>query len=266
MAASTIGTMEDLLRVLDENPEWLEALRTRLLTRELLELPQRFAEFAAETRQQFAEHGKILAEHGKILAEHTKMLAEHTKMFAEHRAMLAEHDKRLDRLVEQVSALTATTASLESEMKAMRIGMGQIKGAHARNVAVEGAGFLAQDMGLRLTRVLSTEDIVALMLAGDLGDTPTNVLRSFRKADIVMEAVDESGADCCVAVEVSYTADGRDTTRAVRNAGMLARLTGKPTRAAVAGFHMDNNIRGILESGEVFWHQLDLESEDIPAE
>ena len=266
MAATTIGTMEDLLRVLDENPEWLEALRTRLLTRELLELPQRFAEFAAETRQQFAEHGKILAEHGKILAEHTEMLAEHGKMLAEHDKRLDRLVERLDRLVEQVSALTATTASLESEMKAMRIDMGQIKGAHARAVAVDDAGFLAQDMGLRLTRILSTEDIVALMLAGDLGDTPTNVLRSFRKADIVMEAVDESGADCCVAVEVSYTADGRDTTRAVRNAGILARLTGKPTRAAVAGFRFDNNIRGILESGEVFWHQLDLESEDIPAE
>ena len=141
-----------------------------------------------------------------------------------------------------------------------------IRREYVRSLAAEGAVFLAHDMGLRLTRVLSAEDIVALMLAGDLGDTPTNVLRSFRKADIVMEAVDESGADCCVAVEVSYTADGRDTTRAVRNAGILARLTGKPTRAAVAGFHMDNNIRGILESGEVFWHQLDLESEDIPAE
>ncbi len=231
MAATTIDTMEDLLRVLDENPDWLEALRTRLLTRELLELPQRFAEFAAETRQQFAEH-----------------------------------DKRLDRLVKQVSALTATTASMQAATKAMQIDIGQIKGAHARNVAVDNAAFLAQDMGLRLTRVLSKDDIAALMLAGDLGGAPTNVLRSFRNADLVMETVDESGADCVVAVEVSYTADGRDTTRAVRNAGMLARLTGKPARAAVAGFRIDNDIRGILESGEVFWHQLDLESADIPAE
>ena len=138
--------------------------------------------------------------------------------------------------------------------------------AYVRSMAVEHAVFFAQDMGLRLTRVLSKNDVAALMLAGDLGGAPTNVLRSFRNADLVMETVDESGADCVVAVEVSYTADGRDTTRAVRNASMLARLTGKPTRAAVAGFRIDNDIRGILESGEVFWHQLDLESADIPAE
>lgn len=41
MATTTITTIEDLMRVLDENPEWLEALRTRLLTCELIELPCR---------------------------------------------------------------------------------------------------------------------------------------------------------------------------------------------------------------------------------
>lgn len=43
MAANTIDTVEDLIRVLDANPVWLEALRARLLTRELLELPQQLA-------------------------------------------------------------------------------------------------------------------------------------------------------------------------------------------------------------------------------
>ena len=37
---TTINDIDDLVRVLDENPEWVEALRVRLLTRELLELPQ----------------------------------------------------------------------------------------------------------------------------------------------------------------------------------------------------------------------------------
>ena len=40
---TTINNIEDLVRVLDEHPEWLEAVRTRLLTRELLELPQTIA-------------------------------------------------------------------------------------------------------------------------------------------------------------------------------------------------------------------------------
>ena len=48
---STINTMEDPIQVLDEHPEWLEALRARLLTRELLDLPHNFAMFVAEMRE-----------------------------------------------------------------------------------------------------------------------------------------------------------------------------------------------------------------------
>ena len=51
---TAIGTIEDLVRVLDDNPEWLEALRARLLTRELLEMPSALAQFAAETDRRFA--------------------------------------------------------------------------------------------------------------------------------------------------------------------------------------------------------------------
>ena len=53
MTMATINTIEDLFRVLDENPQWLEALRARLLTRELLELPEKFAQFVAATEQRF---------------------------------------------------------------------------------------------------------------------------------------------------------------------------------------------------------------------
>ena len=51
--ATTIDTIEDLIRVLDENPEWLEALRARLLTRELLEMPQKLAAFVEATERRF---------------------------------------------------------------------------------------------------------------------------------------------------------------------------------------------------------------------
>ena len=42
---ATINTIEDLIRLLDENPQWVEALRVRLLTRELIELPEKSARF-----------------------------------------------------------------------------------------------------------------------------------------------------------------------------------------------------------------------------
>ncbi len=44
----TINTVEDLIQILDEHPQWVEALRARLLTRELIELPEKFTQFVAE--------------------------------------------------------------------------------------------------------------------------------------------------------------------------------------------------------------------------
>ena len=43
---ATINTIHDFIRLLRENEEWRDAVRRELLTEELLELPQRFAEYA----------------------------------------------------------------------------------------------------------------------------------------------------------------------------------------------------------------------------
>jgi hypothetical protein len=50
---ATINTIEDLIQLLDDNPHWVEALRVRLLTRELIELPEKFAAFVEATNQRF---------------------------------------------------------------------------------------------------------------------------------------------------------------------------------------------------------------------
>ena len=50
MRTPEIATVEYLVQVLDEHPQWREAVRARLLTRELLELPQQLADFATATQ------------------------------------------------------------------------------------------------------------------------------------------------------------------------------------------------------------------------
>ena len=268
MTATPIPTIEDLMRALDENPEWLEALRVRLLTRELLELPQRFTEMAATTaemQRQFTEMQRQFTEMQRQFAEMRRDFAEIRRQFAEIQKQFAEIQKQFAEIQKQFAAMQQEFAAVRSLQITLQNDMAPIKGAHARNVAVENAVFLAQDMGLRLTRVLTREDIAALLLAGNAG-APTNVIRSFRNTDLVMETADESGEVCYAAVEASYTADGRDTIRAVRNAGILTRLTGKPARAAVAGFRLDNEILDATDSGEIFWHQLDPEAANLTAE
>ena len=67
---------------------------------------------------------------------------------------------------------------------------------------------------------------------------------------------DAAGETSYVALEASYTADERDTARALRNADLLRRATGRPARAAVAYVRADDRIRPGVESGEVHRHEL----------
>ena len=209
---TAIGTIEDLVRVLDDNPEWLEALRARLLTRELLEMPNALAQFAAETDRRFAGVDQ----------------------------QLAEVNRRLD--------------GNDRSIRWLRDSVGILRGAHARNVAQRDYGWMTRSMGLQPMRLLPVDEVDELALKLRETGVSRSDLESFRKADMIIEAADAGGETVYVAVEVSFTVDERDTGRATRNARYLTRITGKPARAAVIGSTLDDRIRALIASGEVYWH------------
>ena len=225
---AVINTMEDLIRSLDENPKWVEALRVRLLTRELIELPEKFAEFVKATNQRF----------GNLEEKYDNL------------------EKRFDNLEKRFDRLESQVQSLQNDV-------GMLKGAHARSAAIREASSIAREMNLYRTKNLSQDDLWALIDHADTVGIPNNALRSFRRADLIMEATDRDDAPCYIAVEISFTVNGRDTTRALRNAEFLTRFTGKPTHAAVVGLRRDNRIRDLIKRGDVFWYQLDAEIMDV---
>ena len=209
---TAIGTIEDLVRVLDDNPEWLEALRARLLTRELLEMPNALAQFAAETDRRFAGVDQ----------------------------QFAEVNRRLD--------------GNDRSIRWLQDSVGILRGAHARNVAQRDYGWMTRSMGLQPMRLLPVDEVDELALKLRETGVSRSDLESFRKADMIIEAADAGGETVYVAVEVSFTVDERDTGRATRNARYLTRITGKPARAAVIGSTLDDRIRALIASGEVYWH------------
>ena len=93
-----------------------------------------------------------------------------------------------------------------------------------------------------------------------MSDIAVGDLRSFCLADLALEITDQTGQTCYVAVEVSYTVNGRDTARAIRNAGYLTRLTGQRAYAAVAGLRHDERVADSITSGEVFWYEMQPET------
>ena len=235
---ATINTIEDLLRLLDENPQWLEALRVRLLTRELIELPQTFAKFAEETRQRFEAHDKRLDAIDK---------------------RLDAHDSRFDAIDKRLDAHDSRFDRVDLAIQKLRDDIAPLKGAHARDEAIRESMLIAEELGFSFVSVLSQEDIAAMVRSqGDL-DIAAADIRSFRRADLIMEVANGAGDTCYLAAEISFTANGRDTARAIRNADILRKLTGKQAWPAIAGVYRDRRIRETIESGKVSWYQLDAQ-------
>ena len=129
---------------------------------------------------------------------------------------------------------------------------GTLKGYWARNTAVSDAAGIAHDMGLEFVRTLTPSDLMEL--AGDQLGQDTG--RNFRRADLVIEAT-KDGAPQYVVLEVSYTADQRDSGRALRNAGLLTQFTGRKATAGVASVRNTHEVEQLVESGELYWHSLE---------
>ena len=218
MRTPEIATVEYLVQVLDEHPQWREAVRARLLTRELLELPQQLADFAAATDPRFTALDRQLAETGRQIAE-----------------SIANTDRWLNQLRADISP---------------------IKAAQAANSARAEADVMAEKQGLTFVAFVERQERWAMVAASDKRELSEKELLNFRYANIVIRAAEPDGTECYVAVEVSYTANGRDTQRAQRNAQLLTRFTGRRADPVVASLRIDDRIRTAVESGEVAWYQL----------
>lgn len=209
-----IQAVERLMQTLDENPHLLEAVRSRILTRELLELPQLFTQ----------------------LAEQVEQVEEQLARLTDQVAQLTERmDGRFNRLVDDLTWLKDVGAATIADKQAMSI---------------------AEDLGLEYEKQLTQIEVRDLVRNQDTADIAPGDLRSFRAADMIIEATDAAGQLHYVAVEVSFTADQRDIDRPIRNAGYLTRFTGKPAHAVVASVHTDRRIDDIIGSGQIHWHQL----------
>lgn len=274
---TAINTIEDLVQVLDEHPAWLEALRARLLTRDLVELPETLARLAARldrfaetTNERFDQTDERLNAMDKRFDGIDGRLdgMDQRLDHMDQRLDKVEHrldgvEGRLGRVEGRLGGVEGRLEAVESGLNALRNDVAPLKAAHARNAAVENATGIARSFGLRRIRTLTQDDLWDLTDSIHASDVPSNELESFRRADLIMEATDEAGESSYIAVEISFTVNGRDTDRAIRNAAFLTKWTGRPARAVVAGFRRDDRIQSRIESGDVSWHQLDAEDLEV---
>ena len=228
---TTINTLDDFLKALDDNPTWREAVRARILGEDVLQLPAKFDAFVDEQRA-FNEGTRAAIAELRAATEEVRAATVELRAFNEEQRVWNQN-------------ATARFDRMEGDM-------GSIKGFYANYKAVQAAPWIASDMGLEHIHTLSMDDL-GRMAARNL---PLNVARSFREADLVMEVTDGNETSY-VAMEISFTADKRDSDRAIRNANLLTQLTGKPARAAIASVRNDYEVTELVESGALYWHPLE---------
>ena len=216
-----IRAVERLMQTLDENPHLMEAVRSRLLTRELLELPQIVARLTERVDHVEGQ-----------LAQLTEQVAQLTEQVAQ---LTERMDRRFNRLADDLTWLKDVGAATIADKRAMSI---------------------SGDLGLEYEKQLTQREVRDLIRNQDTTDIAPGDLRSFRTADMIIEATDAAGQLHYIAVEVSFTADQHDVDRPIRNAGYLTRFTGKPAHAVVASVRTDRRIDDIIAAGQIHWYQL----------
>lgn len=236
MTTGSINTIEDLFRVLDENPEWMEALRARILTKELLELPERHT-VLTERVDALTERVDALTERVDALASEVRSLTSEVRAFVEATNLrFANMDARFDRMEGDMSDLKGTSAEMDAAKEIISI---------------------VEDLGKTWVRNLDRAEIFQIERAANIRDIPRGHLRSYRAADIIAEAMGDDGETCYVVVEVSYTVNGRDTTRARRSAELLSRFTGSQAYPAIAGVRVDNATQELVDRGDIHFYELE---------
>ena len=158
----TIRTTEDFIKAMDENPEWLEAVRSRLLTRELLNLPRRFEELSVFVRQLAAAQAELKEATAKLAAAQAEMAAAQVE------------------LKKEMANLAAAQAELKKEMANLAAAQAELKEAMANLAAVQAEMMTTQkkhgdDIGF--LNGIDVERLLGKQVYGLLGGYPLRMRR-----------------------------------------------------------------------------------------
>lgn len=203
----TVDDFHDLLRVLEERPEWRAELRRVVLTEDLLRLPEDLAHARQETERRFQE-----------LAVRLDALT-----------------ARVDALAAQVAALTARVETLTTQVGVLVGHVGNLRGESLER-RYQTRVFSYFGRLLRGAHALTADELTAL-LEGAIEGTVLSVeeAHEIALADLIVRGKRPAdGAIVYLVVEVSVGVGVDDVRRARDRAALLGRV-GITTLPVVAG-------------------------------
>jgi ribosomal protein S15P/S13E len=286
----TVQDFHDLIRLVEQHPEWRAELRRLVLTEELLSLPglvrelieaqrltevrlaelaeaqrrtdERLAELAEAQRRTDERLGRVeeqvaaLIEAQRLTEVRLAELAEAQRRTDERLAELAEAqrrtDERLGRVEEQVAALIEAQRLTDERLA-------ELRGDNLERRYRERAGAYFGRL-VRRAYALSDREIAELLgAAEEAGQLTPEEVDDVRAADVIVRGRRPDGTgEVYLVVEVSVGIGPGDVERALRRATLLQRALGpdRPTLPVVAGARATREAQSLAAAQDV-WIILD---------
>ena len=248
---TTINDISDFARIIREQPEWADTIRSLLLGKELLELPARFAEFVELTNRNFQLVYERLE---RLESDMVEVKAD----LVEVKTGLAELNTRVSRLETDVSGLKTDVSSLRTDMNLVK---GKLDNAVGANYELKVTRSIGGVIGTsyRRVRVLqglpsgpSPEFMDLVADAEDDGVITDEQCLQIQQLDLVMTGRRKSdGAEVYIAGEVSITVGENDITRAAQRAAMLSAAVGQPVEPVVIATQIDDARMALAATNNV---------------
>jgi hypothetical protein len=231
MAATSIQEIKDfhdVIRLLEDHPEWRSELRRVLLTDALLALPDQLARLTEQVAALAAGQART-NERLAALDERLATLVEAQQRTNEQVAALAagqaRTDERLAALDDRMATLVEAQRHLTMSVQGLTDDVGALKGKGLEiHYRIYGSPFFG--IILRRPQVVSMEELTDLLdIALDRGVLSPIEAMEIRRADVIIRGTRrEDGASVHLVVEVSWSVDLEDVERAARRAALLAQV------------------------------------------
>lgn len=268
----------DLLRELEQHPEWREELRRLLLTEELLNLPEAFrrlqalVEKLAATVERLGQRVEELAEAQKHTDQKVAELAaaqrrteETVAALSQRMDELAEAQKRTEealaalshRLDELAAAQHRTENRVEELANAVKALVGHVDTLRGWSLEYRFQRHAPAYLGplLRRIHVLTPEELATLVEdAEDSGLLEAKEATSLLQADVVCNGRLQKDRDRKVwaVVEVSWVVGEEDIKRAAERAAALRKIVAEPVIPVAAGNHISDEVAAFAAMQRVY--------------
>lgn len=255
-------SIEDIIKAIEEHPEWRVPLLRALGLGELVTLPEKVEAYQQENRARFDRLEQAMARLFEGLEELRQVVQRLEQGYEEHARILQEHSQALQELVAEMRESRARQDTFEQTLLELYVShralqrvvedlvkdVAILKGSDRERYYRERASAIFGRY-LRKVRLVDMGDLLdEIEQKAELSPEEEEELLS---ADAIFTAVKKRAREpIYVVMEASWVVGSSDVNRAIRRAEILKRL-GYPAVPAVGGVEIETEVVGLAMDNRV---------------